>query len=38
MQLLWLAALGFIVYLVIKVLSPNTAQKIHDTIKGRRAA
>jgi hypothetical protein len=37
-NLLWLAAIGFAIYLVIKVVSPNTAQKLHDTIKGRRAA
>jgi hypothetical protein len=37
-NLLWLAAIGFVVYLVLKVVSPSTAQKVHDTIKGRRAA
>lgn len=34
-KLLWLAAIGFIVYLVIKVLSPSTANKIADTMKGK---
>ncbi|HEV2291365.1 MAG TPA: hypothetical protein VGR60_05965 [Gemmatimonadales bacterium] len=34
-KLLWLAAIGFIVYLVIKVLSPSTADKIADTMKGK---
>jgi hypothetical protein len=38
MTLLWLAAIGFVIYLVLKVVSPSTAQKVHDTIKGRRAA
>ena len=34
-NVLWLAALGFGVYLVLKVISPNTARKIHDAIAGR---
>ncbi|HEU5358666.1 MAG TPA: hypothetical protein VFU45_06090 [Gemmatimonadales bacterium] len=34
-KLLWLAAIGFIVYLVIRVLSPKTADKIADTMKGK---
>ena len=34
-NLAWLAALGFGVYLVIKVISPDTARKIHDKISGR---
>jgi len=34
-NVLWLAALGFGVYLVLKVISPDTAKKIHDTIAGR---
>lgn len=32
-KLLWLAAIGFIVYLVIRVLSPSTADKIADTMQ-----
>lgn len=35
--LLWLAAVGFIVYLVLRVLSPSTANKVRDMIKGRPA-
>ncbi len=31
---LWLAALGFIFYLIIKIISPSTAQKVRETIKG----
>ena len=31
---LWLAALGFIFYLIIKIISPRTAQKVRDTIQG----
>lgn len=34
-KLLWLAAIGFVVYLVIRVLSPGTADKIADTMKGK---
>jgi hypothetical protein len=37
-NLLWLACIGFVLYMVLKVVSPGTAQKVHDTIKGRRAA
>lgn len=38
MQLLWLAAVGFVIYLVVKLLFPSTAQKIHDAVKGRKHA
>ncbi len=31
---LWLAVLGFIVYLVLKVISPNTARRVKETIQG----
>jgi hypothetical protein len=34
-NLLWLAAIGFVFYLILKVISPGTAQKIHDAIKGK---
>jgi hypothetical protein len=37
-NLLWLAAIGFAIYLVVKLVSPGTAQKVHDAIKGRRHA
>jgi len=37
MTVLWLAALGFIVYLVLRVISPSTADKIREMIKGRPA-
>ena len=36
--LLWLAAIGFVVYLVLRVVSPATANKVRDMIKGPRAA
>jgi hypothetical protein len=35
--ILWLAALGFLFYLVLRVISPNTADKLREMIKGRRA-
>jgi zinc transporter ZupT len=39
MNLLWLAALGFLVYLVLKLISPDLARRVHDKIAGvRRAA
>ena len=37
MTVLWLAALGFIFYLVLRVVSPSTADKIREVIKGRPA-
>ncbi len=35
--ILWLAALGFIFYLVLRVISPSTAEKVREMIKGRPA-
>ncbi len=37
MTVLWLAAIGFIIYLVLRVVSPRTAERIRDMIKGRPA-
>lgn len=37
MTVLWLAAIGFLFYLVLRVLSPSTADKLRDLIKGRPA-
>jgi len=37
MTVLWLAAIGFIIYLVLRVVSPSTAEKIRDMIRGRPA-
>jgi hypothetical protein len=34
---LWLAAIGFIFYLVLRVISPSTADKVREMIKGRPA-
>ena len=36
-SLLWLAAMGFIFYLILRVLSPSTADRVRDTIKGKSA-
>lgn len=35
-NVLWLAAIGFVAYLAIKVVSPSTAARIHDAISGKR--
>jgi threonine/homoserine/homoserine lactone efflux protein len=37
MKVLTLAAFGFIAYLAIRMISPRTADKIRDIIKGREA-
>ena len=34
-KILWLAFLGWVVYTIIKILSPSTAERIRDTIRGR---
>lgn len=31
---LWLALLGFVFYLILKVVSPSTARRVKDSIKG----
>ena len=36
MTVLWLAAIGFIFYVVLRVISPATADRVRDTIRGRR--
>lgn len=35
MTLLWLAAIGFACYLVLKLIAPNTARRVHEAIAGR---
>ena len=37
MTVLWLAGIGFLCYLVLRVVSPSTAEKVREVIKGRRA-
>ncbi|MDZ4862741.1 MAG: hypothetical protein SGJ01_04775 [Gemmatimonadota bacterium] len=34
-SLLWLAFLGFLVYLVLRVFAPRTADKVKETISGK---
>jgi hypothetical protein len=31
---LWLALLGFIFYLILKLISPKTARKVKDAVRG----
>ena len=38
MTLLWLAFWGFILYLVLRVISPSTADRVRETIKGNKPA
>lgn len=33
-SLLWLAGIGFVIYLVLKVISPNTANRVRETVEG----
>ncbi|MBI4421350.1 MAG: hypothetical protein HY560_11045 [Gemmatimonadetes bacterium] len=35
MTLLWLAAIGFIFYLVLKLISPDTARRVREVVTGR---
>ncbi len=37
MMLLWLAFWGFIIYLILRVISPSTADRVRDTIRGNKA-
>jgi membrane protein implicated in regulation of membrane protease activity len=32
--LLWLAALGFVFYLILKVISPSTARRVREKVTG----
>jgi hypothetical protein len=38
MTLLWLAFWGFIIYLVLRVISPSTADRVRSTIRGDKPA
>ena len=38
MTVLWLAFIGFVVYLALRLVSPRTADRIRDVIKGRPAS
>jgi hypothetical protein len=37
MSLLWLAAIGLAFYFILKVISPNTARRVREMIRGREA-
>jgi len=37
MTLLWVAGIGFLFYLALRIISPRTADKVRDMIKGRPA-
>jgi hypothetical protein len=37
MSVLWLAAIGFVFYFILKVISPSTARRIREMIRGERA-
>jgi hypothetical protein len=36
MWVLWIAAIGFFLYLVLRLVSPRTADRVRDAIKGKR--
>lgn len=38
MTLLWLAFWGFILYLILRVISPSTADRVRSTIRGDKPA
>ncbi|KPJ90104.1 MAG: hypothetical protein AMS18_11520 [Gemmatimonas sp. SG8_17] len=37
-SLFWLAAIGFVIYVVLKVISPETASRIKETVRGKEKA
>ncbi len=34
LTLVWWAFLGFVIYTILKMISPSTAQKVRETIRG----
>ncbi len=36
MWVLWIAAIGVFLYLVLRIISPSTAEKVKEAIKGKR--
>jgi hypothetical protein len=34
MTLIWLAAIGFVFYLVLKLISPSTARRVREVVTG----
>jgi hypothetical protein len=37
MSVLWLAAIGLVFYFVLKVISPSTARRVREMIRGKEA-
>ena len=37
MSLLWLAAIGLVFYFILKVISPSTARRVREMIRGKEA-
>jgi hypothetical protein len=37
-SILWLAFVGFIIYLILRLVSPSTADRVRDTIRGKSTA
>lgn len=35
MWVLWIAAIGFVLYVVLRLISPRTADRVRDAIKGK---
>jgi len=35
MSLLWLAAIGLVFYFILKVISPSTARRVREMIRGK---
>lgn len=38
MTVLWLAAIGFVCYLVLRMVAPRTADRVREAIKGKPSA
>ena len=37
-SLLWFVVIGFVIYMVLKIISPNTASRIKENIRGTETA
>jgi len=38
MWILWVAAIGFFIYLALRLVSPKTADKVREAIRGKRGS
>jgi hypothetical protein len=38
MWILWVAAIGFFIYLALRLISPSTAAKVREAIRGKRGS